>query len=300
MRNEILRLRQSAVGVAAGTLLLLGMAPAGFSAMVASDNGSNYISSGWGLSAPNGGTGFGAWTNFATNNNSPPYAGTYLDLASYHNSPNIEASGADWSTYANSSPPTPRVDLVRPFLPALGGYSDPSSLGTLYNQTFSVAMASNGIGGAGAADGFSLDIGQGAGAVSSPALTFEYAGGGTDNMTLIDNNGTDNTTVPINYNNFTNGILVSVAVGSNPDGLNPYTVTISPLPGNATFSTPVVLTGSENGALQQVDMFDNNTAGDGFFNSLGITAEVAVPEPASLGLLGVGASALALRRRRKA
>jgi hypothetical protein len=267
-------------------------------AMVASDNGANYIGPGWSLTPSNQGSGFGAWASYVTNNNSPPYTGTYLDLPSYNNSPNIEAVGADWGTYANSGPPAPSVNLVRPFLPAAGGYSDPSSLGTLYNQTFSVALATNGIGAAGAAVGFSLDAGQGASATSSPALTLEYAGGGTDNMTLIDNNGTDNTTVPIVYTNFNGGINVSVAVGSNPDGLNPYIVTISPLPGNATFSTPVVLTGSENGPLQQVDMFDDATSGDGFFNSLSISPEAAVPEPATAGLIGAGAMLLTLRRRR--
>jgi hypothetical protein len=283
---------------------VLGFAPGlASAAMVASDNGGNYISSGgWGTSAPNDGSGFGPWASFVTNNTSPPYAGTYLDLTSYNNSPNIEAygGGADWGTYANSGPPAPAMDLVRPFLPAAGGYSDPSTLGTLYNQTFSVALASGGVGNAGAAIGFSLDIGQGAGAVTTPALTLEYAGGGPDSLTLIDNNGTDNTAVPIDFSNLNGGILVSVAVGSNPDGLNPYSVTISPLPGNSTFSTPVVLTGSENGPLQQVDMFTDNTTNDGFFNSLSITAEAAVPEPASIGLVSAAALMLGARRRRKA
>jgi hypothetical protein len=271
-------------------------------AMMASDNGANYLSAGWSATTePNLGSGFGAWTSFTTNNNSPPYSGTYLDLPSYNNSPNIEAVGADWGTYANSGPPAPSVNLVRPFLPAAGGYSDPSSLGTLYNQTFSVAMASNGVGvGAGAEIGFSLDVGQGGSgstAISSPALTLEYVGGGADALTLLDNNGTDNTAVPIDYVNLNAGINVSVAVGTNPDGLNPYTVTISPLPGNTTFTTPVVLTGSENGPLQQVDMFTDNTSGDGFFNSLSITAEAAVPEPASITILG-GVAFMSLRRRR--
>lgn len=281
-------------------LAILGFAPGlASAAMVAADNGANYISSGWSLSAPNQGSGFGNWASFVTNNNNPPYAGTYLDMPSYNDStPNISATGADWGTYANTPPPSPEVDLVRPFLPAAGGYSDPSSLGTLYNQTFSVAIASDGIGNAGQALGVSLDIGQGAGAVADSALTIEYAGGNTDNMTLIDNNGTDNTAVPIDYNNLTNGIMISVQVGSNPDGLNPYTVTISPLPGNTTFTTPVVLTGSENGPLQQVDMFDLNTAGNGFFNSLAITPE-AVPEPASMGLIG-GIGMFLMARRRKA
>jgi hypothetical protein len=269
-------------------------------AQQASDSGANYVSTTWNATTePNLGSGFGPWESFATNNNSPPYAGTYLDLPSYNNSANIEAVGADWGTYANSGPPAPAMDLVRPFVPAAGGYSDPSSLGTLYNQTFSMAMASNGIGGS-AAIGFSLDVGQGGSgstAISSPALTLEYVGGGADALTLIDNNGTDNTAVPISYINLNAGISVSVAVGTNPDGLNPYTLTISPLPGNSTFTTPVVLTGSENGPLQQVDMFTDATSGDGFFNSLSISPEAAVPEPASITVLG-GVTLMTLRRRR--
>jgi PEP-CTERM motif len=117
-------------------------------------------------------------------------------------------------------------------------------------------------------------------------------------MTITDNNGTDNTAVPIDYNNLTNGIIVTVAVGSNADGLNPYSVTISPAPGNTTFTTPVVLTGSENGPIQQADLFDQNTDGNAYFNNLSITAEAPVPEPATIGLLGVSTLFLAARRRR--
>ena len=263
-------------------------------AMIASDNAGNYNGGTWGLSAPNNGTGFGAWASFATNNDGPPYAGTYYDTSGK----NISTAGGSWGVYANTPQGNtiPRVDLVRPFVPAAGGYSDPSGLGTLYNQTFSVAFQTDGIGNAGQAGGISLDSGQGAGAVSNPVLTLGYLGGGTDNMTLIDNNGTDNTTVPLNFHNVTNGIIISVAVGSNPDGLNPYTVTITPAPGNTTFTTPVVLTGSENGPIQQVDMFNNNATNNQYFNDLNITAEV--PEPATLGLLGISTLFLAARRRR--
>jgi hypothetical protein len=279
-----------------GVIAILGLAGGSASAaMMASDNAGNYNGGNWGLSAPNNGSGFGNWASFATNNNGPPYAGTYYDTSGK----NIGSSGNSWGVYANSAPPTPRVDLVRPFLPLLGGYSDPSTLGTLFNQTFSVAMQTDGIGGAGQALGFSLDTGQGAGAVSNPVLTLEYLGGGpTDNMTLIDNNGTDNATVPINYADFASGILVSVQVGATPDGLNPYTVTISPAPGNTQFSTPVVLTGSENGPIQQVDMFNNNAQYNGYFNSIAVSPEVAVPEPATIAVFGGAVMMLCARRRR--
>jgi hypothetical protein len=280
-------------------IAIMGLASGSASAaMVAADNAGNYNGGNWSLSAPNNGSGFGGWLSFATNNNGPPYAGTYYD----NSGKTIGTGGNSWGAYANTAQGNtiPRVDLVRPFLPAGGGYSDPSSLGTLFNQTFSVAYQSDGIGNAGQGGGISLDTGQGAGAVANPVLTIGYLGGGTNNMTLIDNNGTDNTTVPINFNNLTNGIIISVTVGANPDGLNPYTVTISPAPGNATFTTPVVLTGSENGPIQQVDMFNNNATNNQYFNSLAISAELPVPEPATIGMLGASALLLMVRRRRRA
>lgn len=271
-------------------------------AMTASDNAANYISPGWSLSAANLGSGFGAWASYATNNNNPPYAGTYLDT--FGGAPNTATSGANWATYANT-PGTaiPEVDLVRPFTPAAGGYSDPSTLGTLYNQTFSMAMSSGGVGNAGQAMGFSLDTGQGASATANPVFTLEYAGGGGDNMTLIDNVNDNSSAsgpliVPVPYaTGIGNGLLVSVAVGSNPDGVNPYTVTIT----SAASPNAVLYTYSDytNGPIQQVDMFDLNTTGNSYFNSLAISPEAAVPEPASIGLLGAGAF-LAIRRRRAA
>ena len=116
-------------------------------------------------------------------------------------------------------------------------------------------------------------------------------------MTLIDNDGTDNITVPLNFLNINGGLLVSVTVGSNPDGLNPYTLTVSPAPGNLSFTTPYVFSNFTNGPIQQVDMFDRNTDSNGYFNLPAISPEVAVPEPASIGLLG-GLATLLLNRRR--
>jgi hypothetical protein len=274
---------------------VLGLAAGSASAaMVASDNAANYASGGWGISAPNLGSGFGPWDSFATNNAGPPYAGTYLD----NSTTNVSTATYSWGTYANS-PTTilPAIDLVRPFLPAAGGYSDPSTLGTLYSQTFSLAMQTFGVGGAGSAFGFSLDTGQGAGAVANPVLTLAYVGGQTDNMTLIDNDGTDNIAVPLNFLNINGGLLVSVTVGNNPDGLNPYTLTVSPAPGNLSFTTPYVFSNFTNGPIQQVDMFDRNTDSNGYFNLPAISPEVAVPEPASIGLMG-GLAVLLLNRKR--
>jgi len=284
-------LKLASLGIACATIAFVS--PASRAAMIASDNASNYSSGGWGVSASNLGSGFGPWVSYTTNNNGPPYSGTYLDSSSK----NISTSSYSWGVYANT--PTalsPSVDLVREFLPAAGGYSDPSTLGTLFNQTFSVAMQADGIGGSGSAQGFSLDTGQGAGATASPLLTLEYAGGGNNSMTLIDNDGTDNTNVPITFANLNAGLIVTVAVGGVPDGFNQYTLTISPAPGNLTFSTPYVFSNYTVGPIQQVDMFDRNTDSNNYFNSLAISAEV--PEPATLSLLGIASLLLGVRRRK--
>jgi hypothetical protein len=263
-------------------------------ASTAADNAANY-GGGWGLTPANLGSGFGPWTNFVTNNNNPPYAGTYGD----NSSTTISTSTYSWGTYANSATTAiPRVDLVRPFVPAGGGYSDPSTLGTLYNQTFSLAMQTYGVGSTTSSFfGFSLDTGQGVGATATPVLTLEYLGGMTDNMTLTDNDGTNLvSSVPLNFADINGGLLVSVAVGFNPDGFNPYTLTVSPAPGNSAFSTPYVFSNFTNGPIQQVDMFGQDTDQNGFFNSLAVSAELPVPEPATMGLVG-GLAVLLLNRR---
>jgi hypothetical protein len=269
-------------------------------AMVASDNASNYSSGGWGgATPPNNGTGFGPWNIAITDGNNPPYVGTYLD--SYGNAPSIATSGYTWGTYSNTpdSSNDNRIDMMRPFTVNPTGYQDPSGLGTLYNQTFSVAMLTQGLGnGAGgppnSALGFSLETGQGPSA--TPVLTFEGIGYNTsDASVLIDNDGTNNNTVPVTYSEFNGGIIVSVLVGNSPDGLNPYTITISPASGGAPYYTYSNYT---SGPIQQVDLFDANTTGNGYFNSLNVSAE-AVPEPASIGLL-CGAAVMLTARRRKA
>jgi hypothetical protein len=269
-------------------------------AMVASDNASSYASGGWGTSPPNYGSGFGPWNITLTDANNPPFVGTYLD--SYGNAPSIATAGYTWGTYSNNpdSSNSNRIDMMRPFTVNPTGYQDPSSLGTLYNQTFSVSMLTQGLGnGAGgppnSALGFSLETGQGGSAL--PVLTFEGIGfNSTDASVLIDNDGTNNNTVPVTYSEFNGGIIVTVSVGTTPDSLNPYTITISPAAGGAPY---FMYSNFTSGPIQQVDLFDANTTGNGYFNNLNVSPELAVPEPASLATLS-GLSILLIKRHRKA
>src|SRR5664279_5517282 len=61
----------------------------------ASDTASNYSGGGWGLTPPNLGSGFGAWTVMPVNGNNPPYVGTYLGTGS-----SVASGGYVWGTYA--------------------------------------------------------------------------------------------------------------------------------------------------------------------------------------------------------
>jgi len=260
----------------------------------ATDTASNYSSGGWGLTPPNNGSGFGPWTVMTFNANNPPYVGTYLDTGS-----SVTSGGYSWGTYANGTGDNGNIHLFRPFTVAAGGYNDPSGLGTLYNQTFSVSLSSdqvgNGSGGPpGSAFGFQLATGQNFNTAST-VLYLVYRGTSlTDNLYLWDNNTDTETPVPVTFAELHSGITVSVAVGNNPDGLNPYTLTISPFSGGGPYD---VITGDENGPIQSADLFDFNTVGNGYFNNLNITSEI--PEPSSLALFGLSGLALLLRLRRR-
>jgi hypothetical protein len=264
----------------------------------ASDTAANYTSY-WGASPlpANGGNGFGPWNISVANDNNPPYVGTYLNSGG-----SVATGGYSFGTYANSPQGSTygSINLYRPFTVNPTGYQDPSGLGTLYNQTFSIALASDGVGdgNGGPSDsafGFSLDSGQGPSA--TPVLTLEYLGtSASDNLVLIDNDGTDNTTVPVNFGDLNGGISVSVSVGgNNPDGVNPYTITISPFAGGPAYYS---YSGDTTGPIQQADVFDSNTTGNGYFNDLAISPEAAPDSSSSFVLLGLGVMGLVLQRRK--
>jgi hypothetical protein len=279
------------VGLTAAVVAAGCFAQSTSAAMVASDNASSYTGAVGTTGNTNGGTGFGPWQVTITNSNNPPYVDTYLDTSSKP----ISTNKNSWGVYANTpqaGPPAviPSVDLTRPFLTA-GGLSG----GKLdAGQTLSIAMESDGAGGnspeTGASIGFSLQS-------SAPIdqFTFEYdATAGYDNMSIIDgsNSGKEYES-PVSLG-FSSYIGKGMTVDFTLVTASTYDLSVTPV-GGTTVS--VITNGTlPGGQLNQIELFDQNTSGNGYFNSLSISA---VPEPASLGLMAIGGLALLLVGRRK-
>ncbi len=261
------------VGLNAGVVAAGCFAQSTSAAMIASDNAANYtgaISTG-----STGGTGFEAWTVTTSGSGS---MGNYLDASSK----GIATNTKSWGTYANTGT-NPRIDLTRPFETSAGG-----SGGTLRaGQTFSVAMESDGVGNSGAL-GFSLQS-------SSPInqFTFEFDGAaGYNNMSIIDGSNSGKEYQSPVALPFTSYIGKGMTVNFTLVTSSTYDLSVTPVGGSpVTVITNGTLPG---GAINQADLFDQNTNGNGYFNSISI-----VPEPASLGLMAIGGLALLLVGRRK-
>jgi MYXO-CTERM domain-containing protein len=250
-----------------------------FAAGTASDTASNYSGGGWGATPPNNGTGFGAWNISLANANNPPYVGTYLDTSS-----TVVSGGYAWGTYANN-PTTVQgsISLSRLFTTGASGSS------SLYDQTFSFAMASAG-------------VGPGQGLLSAAVGTaFSFAYNGTlagDNMYLTVDGGSAITT-PVNFAELGSGLLVSLAVsGAVNSPAEGYTFTVSPFAGGSPIYTTSGTFDSSSFNTSAFTFTDSNTTGNGYLNNLNLTVETT-PEPSTLVLGTSGLATLLLLRRRR-
>jgi hypothetical protein len=268
-------------GIAASAALLaLGYsADSLFAAATASDTAGNYLST-WGSSPPNGGSGFGAWNVNVENNSGPPYVGTYL--AGAGDTPIVDGSGNAWGTYANGAPGNGEILFTRPFTAG-----PVSGLASLYDQTFSFDIGSAG-------------VGPGQGLLSAGvgnAFSLEYNGSGADNMLLSIDGGTAAGT-GVGFSELNAGLTISLAVsGAANSPAEGYTFTIATFSGDAVLFTQSGTFDSSNFNTSQFQFADSNTTGNGYFNTLNITAE-SVPEPSILALGVSGLAALFAFRRR--
>jgi MYXO-CTERM domain-containing protein len=271
----------SPVILGAAVLAALGLSTAPvFAAATASDTAINY-GGGWGTSAGDLGTGFGAWTFTLDNANSPPYVGTYLD-----NSSAVTTSGYSWGTYANGTGNNGSISIARAFTSGASGSS------SLFDQTFSVELASGGVGnGSGGPPNSDLAVSVGS------AFSFSYLGTGSDNFLLSVDGGTA-TTTPVNFSELNAGLIISLAVsGALNSATEGYTFTVSSVTGNTTLFTQSGTFNSSAFNTSSFDYLDSNTTGNGYFNDLNISVET-VPEPSTMVLGASGLAMLLLLRRR--
>ena len=123
---------------------------------------------------------------------------------------------------------------------------------------------------------------------SNPDTT--TSGGYVMETNITDATGTHSTLSGLTAAQIGGGVTAAFSLGSG----GAYTLTLS-----SVGATPTVLdtyTGTVSGAINGVDLFDQATASNGYFNSLAITA---VPEPATMALfIAAGAGLLLVRRRR--
>jgi PEP-CTERM motif len=270
---------------ASTALLTVGSGATAFAAGTASDTAGNYTGGAWSTSPANNGTGFGAWSVNVQNNNNPPYAGTYL--AGSGDTPIVDGSGNAWGVYANSAQGAtlPAVIFTRPF--TVGSVSGSSSL---FNQTFSFDLGSGGVG-----------PGQGLlSATVGNAFLLEYDGTGSSDSLQLGIDGGALNAINVGFTALNAGLNVSLAVsGALNSATENFTFTVSSFTGHTTLFTQ---SGTFNASAYNTSQFqftDQNTAQNGYFNTLNITAE-AVPEPTSMAIFamsGLGAL-LALRRKK--
>jgi hypothetical protein len=257
----------AASGVAIGaTMALVQSSPA---AMLASDYASNYSTTIGTYIGQNGGSGFQAWTG------NPSY--DYIATAGGSGDTGaILTNGEAFAYWAGNT-----TGVVRPFL-ADNGSTNNVALDVGQNVSLAFEMRT-------AADAGPKGINIGSS--STPMFTFEMSGDTSDpDYQIADGSGTFNTSYPVESSD---PIELSFTLTS-PTTYS-FTVTdlaaSSPLPSYSTTGTL-----ANPGDISQIGIFQAGPSNnDVYFNSL-----VVAPEPCSLGILSVGASALMIRRRKRA
>lgn len=259
--------------LASWVLVALLLGPLASWANAQSDNASQpAYSSGW-TSGSNGGSGFGAWTLI----NGPANSGFFIGNSNNNGSmggPGINTgTGVAWGMYANTGS---FAFATRPFLSNL-----------MVGDVFRVSM-DNGFINSGAIVGFGLTDTSG-----QSRFNFQFQGGAS-NYQIIDAGGVITTTLP-----FTDGGLDATLTMT---GANNYSLSVTRLADNSTYSTTGVLGGTANAAVGGFIAFNINagsgSSNDAYFNKLGITP---VPEPTGiLAMCGIAGAAYGTWRRRRA
>lgn len=260
------------IGALIGSAFLIANASSAGAAVVAADTASDVAyDDGW-ATGDNGGTGFGAWALNKSLDNQGFFfiakSGDNGDQDPSDTNTDIDTAGESFGLAVGDGG---KVEAVRGFT---GGNLD-------VGQTFSIAF-DNGYIDSGSPVGFSLRAG------TTDRFTFSFTGGQSNYQV----NGAT-TSIPFTVD----GLTIAVTL----TGVDTYSAVIAPLAGGSQ-----TVTGSLAGAggLSGFAVFDNNAgyggsaSNDQFFNSIRVTGGV-VPEPASMGLLGVVAVALLGRARRR-
>ncbi len=289
-------------------------------AMVATDNANNYTSANFNSAPANLGSGFGPWVT-AGNSGAAPYTGVYLNKPSYV--PTLIGSGTynAWAIYSDY--PTSTTTGTESVYRALENSTN-TGLGTLrVGQRISVDLSlQNGTGtvnanSQAASYGFSLMTGSGASATNVLQVSFTDlaagTGGNTSSSTALQTTitsaagsasyiqGVNSDAIleaDINDSSATtgSGISASLALTGGGSGGYNYSLKLTPLNGDPVAS----YTGTLTGAINQIGVIytGNQSSSDhnAFFNNLAVSNAPASPEPASLGLLAIGAGGLLLLR----